>query len=82
MNREVLRRLWKAFLTRFVVPLAVVFVVLFAMELWSMRARAQAERSKPRNPPVERRQDPATPPRLGRDVTKSERPTTSDWMPR
>jgi hypothetical protein len=82
MRREVWRKLWKGFVARLVVPLAVVFVVLVVMELWSMRARAQAERSKPKKPPVERRQDPAAPPRLGRDFTKSEPPANRDWVPR
>ena len=78
MKRGIWRRLAKRFVTRVALPLAVVFAVLFVVELWTMRARAQAERAKPRKTPVERRQDPPTPPQLGRDFTRIEPPATSD----
>jgi hypothetical protein len=74
MTRDVWRRLWNGFLTRLVIPLAVVFLLFFVLELWTLRARAQAERSKPRKPAIERRQDQPVQPRLGRDFTKSEPP--------
>jgi hypothetical protein len=78
MKREVWRRLSKGFLTRLFIPLAVVFLLLFVIELWSLRARAQAERSKPRKPAIERRQDPHVQPQLGRDFTKSGPPAKRD----
>jgi len=78
MKRDVWRRLWNGFLTRLVVPLAVVFLLFLVLELWSMRARAQAERSKPRKPAIERRHEQPAQPRLGRDFTKSEPPAKRD----
>jgi hypothetical protein len=78
MKRDVWRRLWNGFLTRLVIPLAVVFLLLFVLELWSMRARAQAERSKPPKPAIERRHHQPAQPRLGRDFTKSEPPAKRD----
>jgi hypothetical protein len=78
MKRSMWRRLWKGFLTRLVVPLSVLFLLLFVLQLWNIRARAQAERSKPQKPPVERRQDQPLQPRLGRDFTKSEPPAKKD----
>ncbi len=78
MKRDVWRRLWNGFLTRLVVPLAVVVLLFLVLELWTMRARAHAERSKPRKPTIERRQDQPLQPRLGRDLTKSESPAKRD----
>jgi hypothetical protein len=79
MARDVWRKLGERFLTRVVVPLSVVFLVVFVLELWTMRAQAQAERAKPYKPPIERRgQDAPAKPRLGRDFTKSALPATRD----
>ena len=78
MKRDAWRRLSKSFLTRLFIPLAVVVLLLFVMELWSLRARVQAERSKPRKPAIERRQDPPVQPQLGRDFTKSGPPAKRD----
>jgi hypothetical protein len=82
MKRGVWRRLGKRFLTRVAIPLAVVVVLLFVLELWTMRARAQAERAKPHKPVIERPQDPPAPSQLGRDFTKNEPPAQSDWVRR
>jgi hypothetical protein len=82
MKRGVWRRRGKRFLTRLVIPLAVVFLLLFVLELWTMRARAQAERAKPRKPVIERRRDPPVPPRVGRDFTTNEPPAKRDWVRR
>ncbi|HET6325463.1 MAG TPA: hypothetical protein VFG04_12360 [Planctomycetaceae bacterium] len=82
MKRDVWRRVGKRFLTRVAMPLAAVFLALIVLEFWTLRARAQAERARPRKPPIERRQDPAAPPQLGRDFTRSDPPAKSDWVRR
>jgi hypothetical protein len=71
MKRDVWRRLGKRVLTRLAIPLAVVFVLLFVLELWTMRARAQAERARPRKPQIDRRQQAPAPREFDRTLTRS-----------
>jgi hypothetical protein len=71
MKRDVWRRLGKRFLTRLAIPMAVVFVLLFVLELWTMRARAQAERAQPRKPELDRRQQAPAPREFDRTLTRN-----------
>src|SRR5271154_5225120 len=71
MKRDAWRRLGKRFLTRLAIPLVVVFVLLFVLELWTMRARAQAERAQPRKPQIDRRQQAPAPREFDRTLTRS-----------
>ena len=80
MKRDVWRRLGKRFLARLAIPLAVVFVLLFVLELWTVRARAQAERAKPRKPEIDRRQQAPAPREFDRTLHRL--PASARGQPR
>ena len=78
MKRDAWRRLSKSFLTRLFIPLAVVFLLLFVIELWSLRAaRRQSDRNRG-NPQSSAVRIQPVQPQLGRDFTKSGPPAKQD----